>query len=183
MNLTFAKTLTPTDQNQKHYQVFDQTNATLVAEFACTRREGLFTYDDKRIKLNIRRRFILMPVITLLKEANDEKIGQITLAYTRPPSRMYPDKLILGPDIWRFTKHQVSSLFKRSTWGQYEFALSTEREKIVYRFRVDYPAGFTLGYSSAKLPFEGSIGYSGKNMVAVLAGFYLIENAFDDESG
>lgn len=181
MNLTFSKTISREDKNQKHYEIFDQQS--LVAEFACTRREGLFTYDGKRVKLNIRRRFILMPVITLLEEATGESVGQIKLAYARPPSRMYPDKLILGPDTWRFTKHQVNSLFKRSTWGQYKFALSTEREEILYTFKIDYPAGFSLGYSNAKMPFEGSIGYSGKNMLAALAGFYLIENAFDDESG
>jgi hypothetical protein len=180
MNLTFSKTLSRDDKNEKHYELFDHQSP--VAEFSCTRREGLFTFDSKRIKLNIRRRFILMPVITLLDEATGESMGQIKLAYARPPSRMYPDKLILGADTWRFTKHQVNFLFKRSTWGLYEFTLSTDRERIRYTFRVDYPAGISLGYSTAKSPFEGSIGYSGRNLLAVLAGFYLIENAFDDES-
>ncbi|HEY4286373.1 MAG TPA: hypothetical protein VGN00_04675 [Puia sp.] len=186
MNLTCSKTITTAlifgdpyhFQEQTNYKVFD--GEKIIGEFFYTSKECFFSTGDKKIRLKIRRRSMLLPKVSLVDQSSGAKIGQFTLPYLL--SNKF-DQLILGADIYRFEKLEPDikySIFKKNSQGHYKFGLSNKSEAITYTFKLNFPR-IALGNPAPKIPFEGTIDCRSSNILALLAGFYLIESELDQE--
>jgi hypothetical protein len=69
------------------------------------------------------------------------------------------------------------AIFKRSTWGYYQFKLYNHYESIVYNLKMELPEISDGGYSD--LSFEGTAELiNTDNQFLVFAGLYLIEQYF-----
>ncbi|MHA4811029.1 hypothetical protein ACX0G9_23175 [Flavitalea flava] len=187
MEFTFSKQIITTglfdalysSKEQSKYKVFDHEKS--LGEFFYNSREGLFFCEEKEIKLEIRKRFMLMPKVSVINRLSGEKIGKFNLPYLRTT-----DELIMGSVTYSFKKLKPDSkflLFKLSTHGHYKFSLFNDTEEIIYNFKINYPRGISLGNITPTLPFDGSIHCMSNNLPALFAGFYLIEKALDQEGG
>ena len=183
MHLTLSKEFVTNpffdgDKIIKRYTVSDE--GKLIGQFFYSPKECYFTYDDKKIRLHIKRPFLRLPKVSVIDETSNAIIGKYRLTNPRIFAG-YRDRLTLDGKVYAFRNLPSGvkySLFKRSTWYHFKFSLTCGREDVVYTFKLDKPAR-SFGYMRPEIPFKGSIDVTGGNKLLMLAGLYLVERALD----
>jgi hypothetical protein len=169
-------------KEQSHYQV--QKEGKPVGDFFYTAKEGVFFCEGNEIGLAIHKRVFLLPKVALIAKPSGQQIGKFYLPFIRSGLIHNTDELILGNVNYWFRKLRPNiknSLFKLSIHRHCKFDLFNENEEIIYSFKIKYPAGFNVGNTTPKIPFEGAIQCRSDNLVAMFAGFYLIEKALEED--
>jgi len=162
----------------KEYNVFDGNKS--IGQFFYSSKECFFTYDNTRIRLDIRKPFFRLPQVSMKDEKSGEAIGK----YKLTNALISRDCLIIHRDIYEFRRlppNVKHSILKKHTWGHFTFGLSNEVEQIIYSFKIDYPP-ISLGNIVPKRRFDGLIDCSSSNKLLILAGLYLVERALENNN-
>ena len=173
-------------EEQTTYKVFEGERQ--IGEYYYTAKECRFNIEERKFRLNIRKRFMQFPRVSIIDESSGEMIGKIRVPYTHNLLwASSPDELKMGEVTYLFRELKPDvkfSFFKKETHGYFKFSLAGNGEEINYTLKIDYSSRTRLGGRTSKLSFEGSIDCRSKNLPAMFAAFYLIEIAFDrDENG
>lgn len=163
----------PYKKEYKHYQVLDGEN--LIGDFYYLSEhrswECFFSYGEKQVRLKRQRRFLRSTRVWFVDEKSGEEIGRFR----------FP-QLIMGEDCFTFTStpHTGYSIFKKSSWFRHKFSLASREEEIMYDLKLIPTRFFQF---DTYMEMEGSIEFNGSNLMALFAGFYLLEEQLDRDRG
>jgi hypothetical protein len=103
----------------KRYDVFDGNE--LMGQFFYSSKKCFFTFDKRRIKLDIRKSFFTLPKVSVIEEKTGETIGKYSL--TNPGiCRGFSDCISIHHEVHNFKRLRPDlrhSIFKKETWGQF----------------------------------------------------------------
>lgn len=154
-------------EHTKVYNIFE--NGKTVGKMSLGPNEKTLELDMGNYEIEDRSFMVKM----LVEQATAKEIGK----YFFPVFSGWfgvRDKLILdGGETWSFRENIVANIFKKASWGQNEFELSSGSESVLYRFKMDLP--FIRLTPLPMFEFSGKIESTTDNKLLLLAGCALLE--------
>ena len=198
MNFIFSKELIDNDPTTKRgkrssqYKILDAKN-NLLGQFFHSSEEPLIYVGDKEISIDTVSKFLKKTKHFLVDNKDRKQIGEYEILGGHGIDHFWKDipssptgTIKLNDTLFNFRRVAPDvrySFLKQETWGYFKFRLYAIERKEFYEYclKMDVPI-YDKPNQTKWRPFLGTIESNSDNILAILAGLYLmeIEFAFED---
>jgi hypothetical protein len=157
-----------------HYKL--ESGPDLLGEFFYSRKASIVKIEKDIWEIKYKKNVLGKRDITLIRKGTEETTASYCLR-NWTIFRPYRYTLIIDDKIFRFKKEKTS--LREMTDRHY--LLSNGSEFVSYKAKLNFPA-ISLGNIAPELPFVGVVETNTTSILIILAGLYLLEMSFEDES-
>lgn len=197
VNFKFSKELVDTDSANRPgkqlrlYKVLDDKDQVL-GQFLYYPKEQIISLADRKISIEVVAKPLKKTKYFLVDKKDNEQIGEYEICGGFGVNHFWQDvpssptgTIRLGDTLFNFRRIPADIrhlLVKQETWGYFKFRLYAIKGQAFYEYslKMDMPAWSKPRYTNYR-PFSGTIVANSDNILAILAGLYLMEVEFDYE--
>lgn len=197
MKFTFCKELIDKNSTNRPgkklrlYTLLDDQNQ-LIGQFFYYPKEQIIIVNDQEISIEVAPKFFKKTKYLLVDKKDSKQVGEYNILGGYGINHFWQDipssptgTLTLGDTVFNFRRIPPAirySFLKQDTWGYFKFHLYAIKgtEFYEYSLKMDIPVWSKSHYTKYR-PFVGTIESNSDNVLAILAGLYLMEMEFDFE--